>query len=70
MATGTVKWFRDAPQKRSFGFITPDDHSKDVFFFSFNRAAERAPQAGQRIEYTPEMNGTKGPVAREWKLLP
>jgi CspA family cold shock protein len=68
MATGTVKWFRDNPQKSSFGFITPDDGTKDVFF-AFNGVAGPRPTEGQRVEYTVETR-TRGPIARDLKVLP
>jgi cold shock protein len=41
MATGTVKWFNG---QRGFGFIQPDDGSKDVFVHV--RAVERAGMQG------------------------
>ncbi|ARN84750.1 cold-shock protein [Candidatus Nucleicultrix amoebiphila] len=51
MATGTVKWFN--PTKR-FGFIQPDDGSKDAFVHisAVEKAGLRTLQEGQKVEYT------------------
>ena len=50
MTQGTVKWFNSA---KGFGFIEPDDGSKDAFVHI--SAVERAGIAnlaeGQRVEY-------------------
>lgn len=50
MATGTVKWFNPA---KGFGFIQPEDGSKDVFVhISAVEAAGMGSLAeGQRISY-------------------
>ena len=50
MASGTVKWFN--PTKR-FGFIQPDDGSKDVFVHvsSVEKAGIRSLQEGQKVEF-------------------
>lgn len=59
--TGIVKWFN--PDK-GFGFITPDNGSKDVFVhFSAIQSNEfRTLNEGQKVEFSIE-NGQKGPAA-------
>ncbi len=62
MNTGTVKWFNDA---KGYGFITPQDGSKDVFVHhsaiqgggGFKSLAE-----GQNVTFEIE-RGPKGPSA-------
>ena len=48
MAKGTVKWFND---RKGFGFIQPDDGSKDVFahISALERAGLRSLKEGQKI---------------------
>jgi CspA family cold shock protein len=53
MATGTVKWFNGT---KGFGFIQPDDGTKDVFVHvsALERAGMRTLNEGQKISYTLE----------------
>ena len=50
MATGTVKWFN---AQKGFGFILPDEGSKDVFLHvsALERAGIPHLNDGQRISY-------------------
>ncbi len=50
MTIGTVKWFDPA---RGFGFITPDDGSKDAFVHisAVQSAGLDTLSEGQRLEY-------------------
>jgi len=59
--TGLVKWF-DAG--KGFGFISPQDGSKDVFvhFSTIQSNDYKTLDEGQQVEFTIE-NGAKGPSA-------
>jgi cold shock protein len=61
MPTGTVKWFSD---DKGFGFITPDDESKDLFAHHSAIIGEgyRSLAEGAKVSYEAEA-GDKGPKA-------
>ena len=50
MSTGTVKWFNG---QKGFGFIQPDDGSKDVFVHisAVERAGMNNLNEGQKVGY-------------------
>jgi len=61
MATGTVKWFNDA---KGYGFIAPEDGSKDVFVHFSNIAGDgfKSLSEGVKVEFEVRQ-GEKGPEA-------
>jgi cold shock protein len=61
MATGTVKWFNDA---KGYGFIAPEDGSKDVFVHFSNIAGDgfKSLSEGSKVEFEVR-EGEKGPEA-------
>ena len=61
MATGSVKWLNES---KGFGFITPEDGSKDVFVHFSAIASEgfRTLAEGQQVNFEVE-DGPKGPQA-------
>ena len=63
MTKGTVKWFNPS---KGFGFITPEDGSKDVFVHisAVDRAGLATLQEGQEVNIEVEM-GQKGPQVKE-----
>jgi CspA family cold shock protein len=50
MTQGTVKWFND---QKGFGFIQPDDGTKDVFVHisAVERAGMGSLNEGQKVSY-------------------
>jgi CspA family cold shock protein len=67
VATGTVKWFSD---DKGFGFITPDDQSKDLFVHHSAIVGEgyRSLAEGAKVSYDAEA-GDKGPKAANVQLI-
>lgn len=65
--TGKVKFF---DSKRGFGFIKPDDGSRDIFI-SINRLSKefRGLMPDQRCSFIVADDTNKGPYAKDFALL-
>ena len=61
MTSGTVKWFNDA---KGYGFIAPEDGSKDVFVHHSSIAGNgyKSLTEGAKVEFE-SRQGEKGPEA-------
>jgi CspA family cold shock protein len=67
VAQGTVKWFNS---EKGYGFITPDDGSKDLFvhFSEIQGTGYRSLDEGQKVEFEVGQ-GQKGPQAQQVSAL-
>jgi CspA family cold shock protein len=67
VAQGTVKWFN---AEKGYGFITPDDGSKDLFvhFSEIQGTGYRSLDEGQKVEFEVGQ-GQKGPQAQQVQAL-
>ena len=68
MATGVVKWFN---AEKGFGFITPDDGSKDAFahYTAINADGYRFLNENDHVEFDTEP-GPKGPQSANITVIP
>ena len=64
MPTGTVKWFNAT---KGFGFIQPDDGSKDVFVHvsAVERAGMDSLREGQKVRYEVREDSRSGRTSAE-----
>ena len=64
---GTVKWFND---QKGYGFITPEDNSKDLFVHHSSIIAEgfKSLAENQKVEFDIEQSD-KGPRAANVKAV-
>ena len=62
MQGGTVKFYND---QKGYGFIQPDDGSKDVFVHAtaLERAGMRALQEGQKVSFDTQEDRRSGKMA-------
>ena len=64
MATGTVKWF---DKVKGYGFIQPDDGSKDVFVHisAVERAGLDGLSDGQKVRFVEQRDPKRGKTSAE-----
>lgn len=65
MATGTVKWFSD---EKGYGFIAPDDKTKDLFVHYSGLSGARSLAEGAKVQYETEQ-GPKGLSAVQVQVI-
>lgn len=68
MTQGTVKWFNAA---KGYGFITPDDGSKDAFVHisAIERAGLSSLPEGQKVQYELQSGKNGKASAENLKLI-
>ena len=64
---GQVKWFNES---KGFGFITPEDGSKDIFvhFSAITGDGFKTLAEGQKVEFSTQ-DSPRGPAAADVKAI-